>query len=240
METDMPAQAKAENAFDAPSRRPYEAGRTPYDGLRPWSAITHGIGAVLGLIGTILLAIKTIPHSSGSVIAGFLVYGISMITLYTASTIYHSVNGPVSRRIALRRMDHAAVYLLIAGSYTPVCVKLLSQTAGIVVLAIIWSLALAGAGLSIFWVNMPRKLTAGIYIALGWLSVGVLPFIYQLHGITPIAWLLAGGVLYTIGGVFYAIKWPGRNNPRFGCHEIFHSFIVLGSIVHYLLMYQLA
>ena len=228
-----------DNAFDKNpnSRRPSEKGRNPYDGLRPWSAITHGVGIVLVIIGTVFLLMKTIPVHSVWMNIGFGVFCLTMIMLYTASTLYHSVNTTVKGRVALRKFDHMAVNFLIAGSYVPLCLTILYGTVGTVILSVIWTLAIAGALVSFFWVNSPRWVTAGIYLGLGWVSVSALPFIYQNAGWDPIIWMAAGGVAYTIGGVSYAIKWPGRNNPRFGCHEIFHVFIVIGTIFHYFMIY---
>ena len=107
-----------------------------------------------------------------------------------------------------------------------------------ILLAIIWTLAVGSCLLSFFWINSPRWLTAGVYIALGWVSIITVPMIYQAAGMKPLFWMVLGGVLYTIGGILYALKWPGRNNPRFGCHEIFHVFIVLGTIGHYFMIYR--
>ncbi len=219
-------------------RRPFEAGRTPFDGLRIWSAITHGVGILLAIIGTVFLVYKMADIHSGYKFASFVIFSTTLILLYTASTLYHSVRASVRARIALRKFDHTAVYFLIAGTYTPLCLTILHGTIGFVLLATIWTLAVAGTVMAFSWINAPRKVNATIYIILGWISAISLPFIYQSHGIAPIAWLLAGGVLYTIGGVLYALKWPGRTNPRFGCHEIFHVFIVLGSIAHYLMIYR--
>ncbi len=227
------------NAFDKNSRKPFEAGRTPYDGLRPWSAITHGIGIALALVGTVFLMIHVVPRDfTTAQTVGFAVYGISMAILYTASTLYHSVNTTERGRILLRKADHTAVYLLIAGSYTPLCLTILAGTLGYALLATIWALTIVGAVLSFTWINMPRKLTAGIYISLGWLAVIALPFIYQRGGMDVVFWILLGGIFYTVGAIMYALKWPGRNNPRFGCHEIFHVFILFGSITHYVFNYH--
>ncbi len=226
------------NVFDQGSRRPFEAGRNPFDSLRPWSAITHAIGIVLAVVGTCFLLYKVIPMHDGVRIAGFVTYGVSMIVLYLASTLYHSVNTTATKRIILRKTDHTAVYLLIAGTYTPLCLTLLEGALGYGLLATIWGLAVAGAIMAFTWINCPRKLTAAIYVTLGWLAVITLPFLWNTAGPEPVLWCLGGGLLYTIGGVMYAIKRPGRNNPRFGCHEIFHVFIVLGSIVHFFFVYK--
>lgn len=226
------------NAFDSKSRRPFEAGRNPFDSLRPWSAITHGAGIVLAIIGTCFLLHKAIPQHDALRIAGFTTYGVSMIVLYLCSTLYHSVNTTAKRRIMLRKTDHTAVYLLIAGTYTPLCLTLLEGKLGYGLLATIWALAVAGAIMAFTWINCPRKLTAGIYVTLGWLAVISLPFLWQTAGAEPVLWCLGGGLFYTIGGIMYALKRPGRNNPRFGCHEIFHVFIVFGSIVHFFFVYK--
>ena len=220
-------------------RRPKEV-RDPYDGLRPWSAITHGVGAVLAVVGTAFLAVQSILMGKWGNLAVFLIYGLSMVCLYTASTLYHCVNTSRAKRIALRQYDHCSIYLLIAGSYTPICLTVLRTVGawGWALFSIIWVLALAGIVLTMGWINMPRQLTAAIYISMGWMAVVAVYPLYQTVGWTGLSWLLAGGVLYTVGGVSYALKWPGRDNPRFRCHDIFHVFIVLVSICPFLLMYR--
>lgn len=216
-------------------RRRQKKVRDPYDGLRPWSAITHGAGAVLGLIGTIFLLIQ---HWGNPVsMAVFTIYGLSMIGLYTASALYHQLNTKVAGRIALRKFDHCSIYLLIAGSYTPICILALPGTAGLVLISAIWLLAVAGVILTLAKLDIPRWLCTVIYIAMGWLAIfAVVPLSQSLSGVA-MGWLFGGGVLYTLGGILYAAKWPGRNNPKFGCHEIFHLFILLGSMAHFVLMY---
>ena len=220
--------------------RPVERGRDPYDGLRPWSAITHGVGAALALIGTVLLLLHAVQAGSGPLkLAALTVYGASMVGLYTASTLYHCVNTTVAGRIALRKYDHASIYFLIAGTYTPICLTALRGPWGYTLLAVIWALTVAGLFMTLFWINCPRALTASIYIAMGWLAVVAVWPLWLALGAGGLFWLLLGGVLYTVGGVSYALKWPGRDNPRFGCHEIFHVFIVLGSMAHFVLIWQL-
>jgi len=214
--------------------------RDPYDGLRPWSAITHGLGAVLALMGTALLLGKTFANGGGADrVISFLVYGGSMVCLYTASALYHCVNTTPAGRIALRKYDHISIFLLIAGTYTPVCVTALRGTLGWTLLGCIWGLTVLGTIMTLFWINCPRVLSAGVYIVMGWLALAAIHPIRREVGAEGLFWLLLGGVLYTLGGVLYACKWPGRNNPRFGCHEIFHVLILLGSLAHYLLMYRL-
>lgn len=218
-----------------------EKGRDPYDGLRPWSAITHGIGVALAVIGTALLLARSVMLALDAWhLVAFAIYGASMICLYTASTLYHCVNGPVARRLALRKYDHCSISLLIAGSYTPICLVALRTYGGWgwAILGVIWAMAVAACSLSLLWIDSPRWITAGVYLVMGWLAVVAL---YPLSRILPpsgMLLLVLGGILYTAGGILYALKWPGRENPRFGCHEVFHLFILAGSLCHFLMMYR--
>ncbi len=219
--------------------RPTEKGRNPYDGLRPWSAITHGIGALLALVGTADLIVKTaLTGGSAWKIVSFAIYGASMICLYLASTLYHCVNASVKGRLALRKYDHASIYFLIAGTYTPICLTALRGPWGWSLFGVVWALAIAGLVMTIAWIDCPRQLTAGVYLAMGWLSVVAIWPMWNTIGWKGLFWLVLGGLLYTVGGLSYALKWPGKDNPRFGCHEIFHVFIVLGSIAHFMLVYR--
>ena len=224
--------------FPAAPRRRREV-RDPYDGLRPWSAITHGVGAVLALAGTAALLLRALQRGSALLVVVFLVYGLSMTCLYTASALYHCLNTSVPARIALRKYDHCSIYLLIAGSYTPICLTALRHSGGPALLAVVWSVGLLGMALTIAKLSIPRWLTSAIYLFMGWLAIFAILPIYRALPPNGFFWLLAGGLLYTVGGVLYAVKWPGRHNPRFGCHEIFHVFILLGSICHFVMMYQL-
>lgn len=222
-----------------PVRRPRRREiRDPYDGLRPWSAITHGAGAVLSAVGTALLLRLAALRGSGLLFTVFLIYGLSMTGLYTASTLYHCVNTSVAGRRALRKYDHCSIYLLIAGSYTPVCMVALRQSSGPALLAAVWAVGVVGMVLTVAKLEIPRWLTSAIYLLMGWLAIFAIVPLYRALPAAGFAWLLVGGLLYTVGGVLYAVKWPGRNNPRFGCHEIFHVFILLGSVCHFVLMYQ--
>lgn len=220
-----------------PRRRRREI-RDPYDGLRPWSAITHGVGAALSALGTAALLIRAAALGRWLSFILFLIYGLSMIGLYTASTLYHCLNTSVPGRIALRKYDHCSIYLLIAGSYTPICLTVLKQSCGPVLLGAVWALAIAGIILTIAKLSIPRWLTSAIYLFMGWLAIFAIVPIYYTLPAPGFSWLLAGGLLYTVGGVLYAVKWPGRDNPRFGCHEIFHVFILLGSVCHFVMMYR--
>lgn len=210
--------------------------RDPYDGLRPWSAITHGIGAVGAAVGTVLLLWRS--WGTPVKVLSFAIYGATMICLYLASTLYHSVNNSVPGRLALRKYDHCSIYLLIAGSYTPICLVVLKGTVGTTLLWVIWLVGAAGVILTLAKLNIPRWLTSAIYLAMGWLAIFAMVPLSQAMPWEGMFWLLSGGILYSVGGILYAVKWPGRDRPKFGCHEIFHVFIVLGSICHFLMMYR--
>lgn len=224
--------------FPSVPRRKREV-REPYDGLRPWSAITHGLGAVLALAGTIYLLLRTAAGGNWLLFGLMAVYGLSMVCLYTASTLYHCLRVSVPGRLALRKYDHCSIYLLIAGSYTPLCLTALRDSGGPVLLALVWSVGVVGMILTITKLSIPRWLTSAIYLFMGWLAIFAIGPIHSALSSRSFFWLMAGAAMYTVGGVLYAVKWPGRDNPRFGCHEIFHVFILLGSICHFVMMYQL-
>ena len=185
--------------------RPVEKGRDPYDGLRPWSAITHGVGAAMGVAATVALVMGAARLGDVWKIVSFAIYGLSMVGLYTASTLYHCVNTTVNGRVALRKVDHTSIYFLIAGSYTPVCLTALRGGWGWSLFGVIWALAIAGLVMSLTWIDCPRVVTSTIYIAMGWLAIFAIYPLWQVLGLRGVAWLLAGGVLYTVGGVLYEI-----------------------------------
>ena len=213
-----------------------EKARDPYDGLRPWSAITHGIGIILSVFGMIWLMFHAAQQGNAWKTVSFAIYGVSMILLYTASTLYHSLRTEVQGRINLKKFDHMAIYYLIAGTYTPVCLTVLRGTWGWWLLGIIWTLAIAGTVMTFFWVTCPRWVSSTVYIAMGWLAIIAIYPLWKAVGWAGITMLLIGGFLYTVGGVLYAVKWPGRNNPKFGCHEVFHVFVLLGSAAMFIMM----
>lgn len=204
----------------------------------PASAITHIIAFFLTMGGTLPLLIKAGQISSLNFFA-MLIFSISMMLLYAASGIYHSVILPDPQVKLFRKIDHSAIFILIAGSYTPVCTIVLKPQFGRPMLIAIWSLALIGIVVKFLWITCPKWFSSVIYIAMGWLCIFcVKPLI---HAITPQAfgWLLLGGIIYTIGGVIYALKVPlfDSKHKNFGSHEIFHLFVMGGSLCHFIFMY---
>lgn len=200
----------------------------------PVSSLTHLSGAVLALIGTIILFINTSIFTP-AVVCSILIFGISMIALYATSGIYHLVRAKDVIIEKLRKLDHSMIFVLIAGSYTPFCLLVLDGFWQWGILTLIWALAILGITLKMFWMNMPRVLSTAFYIGMGWLALIV---IKPLHvALAPQAFflLVLGGVMYTIGGVIYALKLPNFSG-EFGFHELFHIFVMLGSLCHYLIV----
>ena len=205
----------------------------------PGSALTHFIAMLMTAGAGIPLLIKAFSLGSLYVVS-MLIFITSMILLYGASATYHAidVSDHVIRR--LRKLDHAMIYVLIAGSYTPVCLLILPGREGYLLLAGVWIFALLGILLKLCWINCPKWLSSTIYIVMGWLCL--FAFRPILHALTPAAftWLLIGGLIYTAGGIVYALKLPLFNarHKYFGSHEIFHLFVMVGSFCHFVFMYS--
>jgi hemolysin III len=206
----------------------------------PGSAITHFIGMLMAAFATLPLLFKASKSPDLVHFISLGIFALSMILLYTASTVYHTFNlsDKINRR--LKKFDHMMIFILIAGTYTPVCLIVLNGSVGFALLALIWGMALLGICLKAFWVYCPKWVSSIIYIAMGWTCV--LAFSPLLNALPNDAfnWLLAGGIIYTVGGVIYALKLPIFNNRHkyFGSHEIFHLFCLGGSVCHFILMYK--
>ncbi|MBU3143084.1 hemolysin III family protein [Clostridium sp. CF012] len=204
----------------------------------PVSSLTHLVGAFLSVIGLILLIKYSMNTTNAYNTIILSVFGISSILLYCASSIYHKSTSSKKVIKVLRRVDHSMIYVLIAGTYTPICLIALKGTIGTLLFLAIWILAIIGIVLKIVWFDAPRWLSTGFYILMGWISIFVVVPLIKAVSLGGFIWLLAGGLFYTIGGVIYATKWPKINLKFFGFHEIFHIFIMLGSLCLYVLMFK--
>lgn len=203
----------------------------------PVSGLTHCIAAALAVLGTVLLIVRSVNPALPWHIVTFSIFGGGMILLYTASTLYHWL--PVGDHWVgvLRRVDHSMIFFYIAATYTPICLIPLRGPWGWSMFGAIWGLALAGIVMKVFWMNAPRRLSTGIYLAMGWLVlVGIYPLVKAMSP-ASLAWLVAGGLVYSVGAVVYAVKWPDPFPRRFGFHEIFHLFVIGGSFCHFVVMY---
>ena len=208
----------------------------------PGSAITHFIGMILAAAASTPLLMLAAHHNSGHTVPALAVFAFSMILLYGASTIYHTLNVSENINRILRKVDHMMIFILIAGSYTPVCVIPLKDSVGYPLLALVWSTAIAGILIKAFWITCPKWFSSLIYISMGWLCVlAMVPLVASLPG-AAFLWLVAGGVIYTVGGVIYALKLPFFNarHQYFGSHEIFHLFVMGGSLCHFVVMFYIA
>ena len=197
----------------------------------PGSALTHFIAMLLALCAAV--------HSGAKSLTAMTVFMISMVLLYAASTIYHSVN--CSGRILriFRKMDHMMIFILIAGTYTPVCLLTLPKPSGLMLLAAVWGIALVGIFIKGFWITCPKWFSSVLYIAMGWSCLSVLGQLFSLLPLHAFLWLLAGGLIYTAGGIIYALRLPlfDARHPMFGLHEIFHLFVMAGSLCHFVFMF---
>lgn len=194
------------------------------------NVISHGFGFVLGALALVFMLIKTVEQGVLWEIVGALVFGVSLMVLYAASTLYHSSEND-KRRSKLKVFDHAAIYVLIAGTYTPYTLVTLHGTIGWILFATSWGIALIGIVLKLFFTGRFNIVSTVMYVAMGWIIVfAYKPLVCSLS-ISGINWLFAGGIAYTVGAILYSIKKIPMN------HAIFHVFVLLGSICHFISIY---
>jgi len=192
---------------------------------RGWS---HAIAALASLVVTVILC--WLSRTDIPRLISLLIFGLSMIELYTVSAAYHILTWSAARRRVVRALDHANIFVLIAGTYTPLCFNILSGWVRVSLLLVIWLLALLGVSMSVFTLNVPRWVRAALYIGMGWVVVLALPAFLAILPWIAVATLLFGGILYTVGAVIYARKQPDPFPSVWGYHEVFHLFVIAGSI----------
>jgi hemolysin III len=200
---------------------------------------THLSAAILSLLGTVLLIVYASMAAKPWHIVSFSIYGLSLTGLFMASTLHHGVRA--SRRVEeiLRSIDYFAIYVLIAGTFTPICLVVLRGPLGWSVFGVCWAVGLAGIALKAVFAGLPRWVSVTIYSTMGWLG-GVLALpVYRALGWQGVALVGAGGVLYTVGALIFSAERPNPVPGKFGFHEIWHIFVVLGAAAHYAFMYLL-
>lgn len=205
----------------------------------PGSAITHFIGMMMAIVAATPLMVKVATDSDHITFIAMAVFIGSMVALYGASAVYHSVTVKDSVLRIFRKLDHMMIFVLIAGSYTPVCLVVLGNKLGYTLLAVVWGIAVAGMIIKACWITCPKWFSSVLYIAMGWACLAVFGTLWNTLSRSAFLWLLAGGIIYTAGGVIYALKLPlfNEKHKNFGSHEIFHLFVMGGSICHFIFMY---
>ncbi|MDP3486893.1 MAG: hemolysin III family protein [Bacillota bacterium] len=202
------------------------------------SGLTHLGGAVLSLLG--LISLVYVAYTYGSIwhVVSFTIFGVSLICLYTASSLYHLI--PATPRISqtLRKLDHMMIFVLIAGTYTPLCLVPLRGAWGWSLLVSIWGISVIGIVLKIFWLQAPRWLYTGFYLFMGWLVVIATGPLIKTMPQGGLLWFALGGLFYTVGAVFYGTKWPKLKPGVFGFHELWHLFVLAGSASHFWAIYR--
>ena len=201
----------------------------------PFSGVSHFVGAVLALIGLVVLAV--LAWGQPTKLAAFAIYGSGAVALYLASAIYHSLH---TESPWPQRFDHMAIYVMIAGTYTPVCMVALPGQLGYSMLGIEWGLALVGIIANVWFGGGPAVMRVILYLGMGWLAVIAIPQLRVVMPAQAVTWLLAGGILYSLGTVIYATErpklWPGK----FGAHDLWHVFVLAASGCHFLMMLDIA
>jgi hemolysin III len=205
------------------------SGRWVNHGREPFSGLSHLAGFVLAVVGAGVLAVLA---RDGQRIAA-LIYAASLVLLYAASSAYHLVDRGHAVTMRLRRLDHAAIFFLIAGTSTPLFVAALGGGARVFMLAAVWGMALVGVLFRTFWLTAPRWLYTATYLATGWVVVLRWKAVVAGLGSGAFALLVAGGVVYSLGALVYALKWPDPRPGRFGFHEVWHLFVLVASALHF-------
>ena len=206
----------------------------------PGSAITHFIGMLCAIAGLFPIILKAASNGTVLTTISMTVFMVSMMLLYAPSTPYHTFDISENVNFRLKRHDHCMIPVLIAGSYTPVCLVVLHNIYGYVMFSIVWGIAALAIAFKLLWVTCPKWISSVLYIIMGWTCIMAFPQIYAALTGPAFWWLLAGGIFYTVGGIIYAVKMPGFNakHRNFGTHEIFHVFVMAGSLCHFIMMYN--
>ena len=198
----------------------------------PVNSLTHWVGAFLGLIG--LIALVILGWGTPAKVISLIVYGTSLIFLFSASATYHMVQVKDKVLEVFRKIDHAAIYILIAGTYTPFCINAFSGFWKWGLLSIVWSLALIGVLVKVFYIRAPRWLNAGIYLVMGWLCLAAMGQMVAVLPVWVLGWLIAGGRIYTLGEIVYITKIFNFVPGVFGFHEVWHIFVMLAAAAHFI------
>lgn len=201
----------------------------------PVNGLTHGFGALLALVGLGFMLYDSLYDMNRTI--AFSIFGVSMVLLYTSSSLYHSVRAKEKTLELLRKLDHSMIYVLIAGSYTPVCVLALESPWKWILLITVWTLAVVGVIKKFLW-KAPRWISTLMYLSMGWLAVVMFPALWNSLPGAFLGWIIMGGLAYTIGAIIYGFKKPDPIPEWFGFHEIWHLFVMAGTFSHFWAFYH--
>ncbi len=217
---------------------PFSISHFPSRLKDPMSGLTHFIGFLLSIAALVVLIVKGVKINSPWHIVTYSIFGSGLILLYLASTLYHwiPIHGRGER--ILRRLDHIMIFVLIAASYTPVCLIPLRGGWGWSIFGVVWGIAILGILFKVFYIHAPDWLAATIYVGLGWMAlIAIVPLVSRLQ-VPALIWLFLGGIFYSVGAIIYAIEKPRLWPNVFGAHDLFHILVMLGSGAHFWLMYR--
>lgn len=209
----------------------------------PVSGFSHLIGMMLSIAGLVLLIIDAAKYGEGAWdVVTFTIFGSALVLLYLFSSLYHLLNLGNTGTMVFKKFDHIMIYILIAATYTPICLGPLRGPWGWSIFGVVWFLAVIGTILTAVWIKAPRWLTTSIYLGMGWLVVvmayPLIDTFIKLKALSTLLWLLAGGIFYTIGGIIYGLKKFPFTTKHFGFHEIFHIFVMLGSFCQFWFIFK--
>lgn len=204
----------------------------------PTSGLLHFVALLLSAVGTVALIGTVAPSASVRQLASFAIFGASLVLLYLASTLYHFTPASWKAKCILRRVDHAMIFILIAGTYTPICLVVLRGGWGWRLFGVVWVLALGGIAVKAMGTQLNPWLSVALYIGFGWLVMAVMAQLIAVLPPSGIAWLFSGGILYTLGTIFFGLDRILPRTRWMGMHEIFHLFVIAGSFSHFFVMYK--
>jgi hemolysin III len=199
----------------------------------PVNGLTHLAAGLLASVGLIVLLVRAVGEGRADQVVAFGVFGFSLIALYTASAIYHLLPLSPDGVARLRRVDHMSIFVLIAGTYTPFCLLALDGAWRVALLCLVWGLALCGVLLKYLWMEAPRWLSVALYLGMGWVAVVAAPALFRALPPGGMAWVLAGGLVYSAGALIYGLRRPNPMPGVLGFHELWHLFVVAGSACHF-------
>jgi hemolysin III len=199
----------------------------------PVNGLVHLAGGLLASVGLVVLLATAASAGRVDQLLAFGVFGLSLVALYTTSTLYHLLPLSPTGVARLRRLDHMTIFVLIAGTYTPFCLLALDGVWGGGLLGLIWGLALCGVLLKLLWMNAPRWLSVALYLGMGWVALAAAPALFEAVPAGGMAWVLAGGLAYSAGALVYGLKRPNPIPGVFGFHELWHLFVMAGSACHF-------